>query len=91
VIIRFLAAVFFAIVLNVFGILLIIGHKKGQPFAPWRNFCIGMLSKFVCRGIIHCGPNVFIKFRRPTVDYAQYLGPDWKPVYEGASTIVGNH
>jgi 1-acyl-sn-glycerol-3-phosphate acyltransferase len=25
------------------------------------------------------------------VDYSKYLGPDWKPKYEGAPTLVGNH
>ena len=25
------------------------------------------------------------------VDYKEYLGPDWKPEWEGASTIVSNH
>jgi hypothetical protein len=25
------------------------------------------------------------------VDYKVYLGPDWKPKYEGAPTIISNH
>ena len=24
-------------------------------------------------------------------DYSKWLGPDWKPEFEGASTIVSNH
>ena len=28
---------------------------------------------------------------RPKVDYSKWLGPDWKPHYEGASMIVSNH
>ena len=24
-------------------------------------------------------------------DYKRWLGPDWKPTFEGASTIVSNH
>ena len=24
-------------------------------------------------------------------DYKKYLGPDWKPTYEGSGTIVSNH
>ena len=29
--------------------------------------------------------------RRPKVDYSKWLGPDWKPTYEGASMLVSNH
>lgn len=25
------------------------------------------------------------------VDYREYLGPDWKPSYENASTLICNH
>jgi 1-acyl-sn-glycerol-3-phosphate acyltransferase len=25
------------------------------------------------------------------IDYSEYLGPDWKKEYEGASTLVSNH
>jgi len=33
----------------------------------------------------------FVSTRRPEVDYRKWLGPDWKPTYEGASMIVSNH
>ena len=29
--------------------------------------------------------------QRPKVDYSKWLGPDWKPTYEGASMLVSNH
>jgi len=29
--------------------------------------------------------------RRPKVDYSKWLGPDWKPTYEGASMLISNH
>jgi len=29
--------------------------------------------------------------RRPKVDYSKWLGPDWKPKYEGASMLISNH
>lgn len=32
-----------------------------------------------------------MKTSRPKVDYSKWLGPDWKPTYEGASMIIGNH
>ena len=28
---------------------------------------------------------------RPKVDYSKWLGPDWKPTYDGASMLVSNH
>ena len=31
------------------------------------------------------------KSYRPKVDYSKWLGPDWKPNYDGASMIVSNH
>ena len=31
------------------------------------------------------------KYEKVKVDYSKYLGPDWKPEYEGTSTIVCNH
>ena len=31
------------------------------------------------------------KSYRPEVDYSKWLGPDWKPHYDGASMIVSNH
>mmetsp|Transcript_34888 Transcript_34888/g.33947 ORF Transcript_34888/g.33947 Transcript_34888/m.33947 type:complete len:97 (+) Transcript_34888:345-635(+) len=34
---------------------------------------------------------VWINVERPEIDYRPYLGPDWKPEYEGASTLVWNH
>ncbi len=32
-----------------------------------------------------------ISYKRPTVDYSKWLGPDWKPVYDGATMYVCNH
>lgn len=28
---------------------------------------------------------------RPKVDYSKWLGPDWKPTYEGATIYISNH
>ena len=32
-----------------------------------------------------------IKYTYVDVDLKKYLGPDWKPKYDGAPTIIGNH
>lgn len=42
--------------------------------------------------ILLFGPAMlWYKVDRVKVDYKPYLGPDWTPSYNGASTIVGNH
>lgn len=34
---------------------------------------------------------LWIKVERPQVNWEKYLGKDWNPTYEGASTYVSNH
>ena len=34
---------------------------------------------------------VYFTKERPKVDYRKWLGPDWKPTYEGATMLVSNH
>jgi len=29
--------------------------------------------------------------KRTPYDYKKWLGPDWKPTYEGAGILIGNH
>ena len=36
-------------------------------------------------GMVSC------KLERKNVDYTEWLGPDWKPKYEGAGLYVANH
>ena len=31
------------------------------------------------------------KYSKPTVDYSKWLGPDWKPTYDGHTMVVSNH
>jgi 1-acyl-sn-glycerol-3-phosphate acyltransferase len=33
----------------------------------------------------------WIKIERPKIDYKKWLGPDWEPSYDNASTYVVNH
>ena len=30
-------------------------------------------------------------YKRKQVDYSKWLGPDWKPEYDGATVYVCNH
>ena len=38
-----------------------------------------------------CGGIFSYKYEKAEVDYSKYLGPDWKPYFTGASTILANH
>jgi 1-acyl-sn-glycerol-3-phosphate acyltransferase len=49
------------------------------------------MTKLCARIIVFVGPFMIYKKVRPQVDYTKYLGPGWKPEYEGASTLVANH
>lgn len=31
------------------------------------------------------------RFKRVPVDYSKWLGPDWKPTYDGATMVISNH
>ena len=50
-----------------------------------QNTCLCMRVFIRIFGVSSCST------RRPEVDYKKWLGPDWKPTYEGASMIVSNH
>ena len=49
------------------------------------NVCAAMRIFGVFFGVIS------FKTYRPKVDYSKWLGPDWKPHYDGASMYVSNH
>ena len=55
-----------------------------KKIVKWMNAIPGYCVLWGC-SIIHQN------FVRPTICYKKYLGPDWKPSYEGASSYVSNH
>jgi hypothetical protein len=68
-----------------------LGHKAGQPLHPVRRILTKLPGQYMPRALIFCFGVLWIKVTRPEVDWRQYLGPDWKPVYKGASTYICNH
>jgi 1-acyl-sn-glycerol-3-phosphate acyltransferase len=58
--------------------------------AGWKRFMTAFPG-FLARVLIFFGCIFWIKTERPKIDYKKYLGSDWKPKYEGASTMVFNH
>jgi 1-acyl-sn-glycerol-3-phosphate acyltransferase len=68
------------------------GHEPGKPLKRWQKAFLVAMTKLCSQMILWFGPAMFwYRREREKVDYKPYLGPDWVPTYEGASTIVANH
>ena len=89
---RFFTAIgLVALHLPITKLVLLIGGPK-TPLRPWQRVFLKYLTIFVARATLFVGAFLFYyKHERPKADYKKYLGPEWKPVYEGASTVVANH
>lgn len=70
---------------------IMIGHVAGQPLHPLRRILTKKPGQYLPRLLIFFSNIWWIKVERPVVDYSKFLGPDWKPTYEGTSTYVVNH
>ena len=68
-----------------------LGHKSGTPLPRWRRVMTKSMGQWLPRSIIFIAGISYIDIERPSIDYRIYLGPDWTPTYEGASTLVFNH
>ena len=68
-----------------------IGHKMGTPMRRWRRMLTKYPGQFLPRALVFVSGIIWIDIERPEVDYREYLGPDWTPSYEGASTLLFNH
>ena len=59
---------------------------------PYRKWMIKKLSQYCCRIVVYAIGFWWIDYDYDkTVDYREYLGPDWKPKFEGAFIYVSNH
>jgi len=55
---------------------------------------VSLIGKLTCRIASLCYGLVWINIERVSTgegDYSRFLGPDWRPTWEGAGTIVSNH
>jgi hypothetical protein len=68
-----------------------LGHEPGKPLHPIRRLLTKKPGQWLPRLLIFLGNVVWISVERPKIDYSVYLGPDWEPSYENASTYVVNH
>lgn len=69
----------------------VIGYKEDTPLSPWRKKMIAFGCRVYGRVNLVMSGVMIHQFKRGHFDYSKYLGPDWKPTYENASTIVCNH
>lgn len=63
---------------------ILLGTKPGQPLG---NFRISLINFFIHNlGFLHFFGSGVLKCTKtnPILDYKKYLGPDWKPKFEGA-------
>ena len=66
-------------------IVAMIGVKMGEPLPKWRENLIKIVIWPFTRIHLLCSGMPFIGWQfRPDVDYSKWLGPDWKPTFEGA-------
>jgi hypothetical protein len=71
--------------------LLMIFHKRGTPMPAWKRWLSRSPGIPLSRLLVFFAGIFWIKTERPKFDYKKYLGPDWKPKYTGASTLLFNH
>ena len=74
-----------------FGFFIMFGQDKNVPLHPIRYRLMIPLIGFFCRLFLISQGVIFFKKIRPTIDYSKWLGPDWKPSYDGAGIYVANH
>lgn len=68
-----------------------IGHPWGEVIPMWRRRIIIWISWCTARVILASMGTLFVNTEDVEADYSKYLGPDWKPTLENASTIISNH
>ena len=68
-----------------------IGYKEGEKIGRVRRFISRYCTIVFLRIILFCSGMVWISYERPVVDWRNLLGSDFKPVYEGNSTVIMNH
>lgn len=69
-----------------------IGYKDGTKMGPFRNFMVNTMGQIFCRvELLNLGFTWIDFIHDDSVDYKKYLGPDWKPSFDGATTMISNH
>ena len=73
-------------------LIVMIGQNKTKPLSKWREHLLrNAIKPFARLHMLMCGVTWIKYSRRRDVSYEKYLGPDWKPSFEGAGLQVANH
>ena len=66
-------------------------HKKGTPYANWRNFIVRNYGIHVISPCVTVSAGILPWTYRIEYDYSKWLGPNYKYRYDGAGINVVNH
>jgi hypothetical protein len=82
------------IILALITRIVMIGHKQGTPVDGFRGWFLHFCIKYAAKIQMICLGCFFIDVKNVTVDYEEYLGPDWKKNgidFDKCGSIVANH
>lgn len=69
-----------------------IGHDPKQKIKGIRYILVRLVNRVLLRFfVISIGNVAWISQKQVDLCYKKYLGPDWKPDFDSASTVVANH
>ena len=93
---RFIITVLFIMVAGMTGDLLIVSKDDAKNttqkgLRDFRHKAIKVSIQIACWLIYTSAGWTRSKTTFADIDYSEYLAPDWKKEYEGASTLVSNH
>jgi 1-acyl-sn-glycerol-3-phosphate acyltransferase len=88
---RYLSALLLIYITGVLVMLMTIGLDRSQPVSKRTYRIVTGLSRNCIRYLVFVFGCVWYRNERPLVDYSHWLGPDWKPSYEGAGVQISNH
>ena len=71
--------------------ILLIGHKKGEPYKKWQLTIIRNWSIYTSGVLMFFAGYVVMRKKRVKYDYSKWLGPDSKLTFEGAGIYISNH
>lgn len=92
---RFLLAWFSVMGAMIICAIASIGHKRSELPGPIRTWIFRNGTRLGARMAMFIYGIVWLKKEQVSVDYAKWLGPEWKfdaeTSFKGAGTYVGNH
>jgi len=81
-------------VLAIITRIVMIGHKQGDPVDGFRGWFLHFCIKCTAKINMMCIGCFFIDIKNVTVDYGEYLGPEWNKNgidFDKCGSIVVNH